>query len=389
MSVMAITFWSFGLRVGVHRCGNQAEPLSSDRLGWYPAQARWLLAMATRTVALAAKDLQGGIEALSSAACAFQMTPFERGAYRTLMVSVDVAAFSWVILWMLELTPVSEAFKFAKLGALVVFIFAVVVGTASLALNIPLLVKFYRETTRLKKLGLSSLSKSLWKESRRSRWISWARGALLILVGIQIFVVSALHAYFVWYGLVPTKGDVEWKIMIFVAPLLIATLVPLIFSARYLHNQHERMELIASAEELKKAFESLRQRAGKAEVVSVPSELLERAARIESAQIAKERKDAVLKSIAIRPSGYAITFDRDAAKERATLGVADRVELEDLVAQLSIEGAQFEPQGAEGGTLRVMTKSQRVEIVYIIDHASRGIRITAVRHGGGGSPNGL
>jgi hypothetical protein len=118
--------------------------------------------------------------------------------------------------------------------------------------------------------------------------------------------------------------------------------------------------------------------------VSVPSELLEQAAKIESAQIAKERKDAVLQSVAVRPSGYAITFDRDAAKERATLGVADRVELEDLVAQLSTEGARFESQAgavadAEGGTLRVMTKSQSVEILYVIDQPSRGIRIIAVR----------
>jgi hypothetical protein len=175
--------------------------------------------------------------------------------------------------------------------------------------------------------------------------------------------------------------------------LFYATIAVLIFSARYLQNQRERMELTASAEELKKALESLRQRAGNAELVAVPSELLEQAAKIESAQIAQERKDAVLQSVAVRPDGYAITFDPDAAKERATLGVADRVELEDLVAQLSTEGAQFEPQagavaGAEGGTLRVMTESQRVEVVCVIDQASHGIRITAVRHGGGGFPNG-
>jgi hypothetical protein len=128
--------------------------------------------------------------------------------------------------------------------------------------------------------------------------------------------------------------------------------------------------------------------------VSVPSEILEQAAKIETAQIAEERKDAVLKSVAVRPSGYAITFNRDAAEERAALGVADRVELEDLVAQLSTEGAQIESQAGtissgEGATLRGMTKSQRVEILYVIDQASHGIRITAVRSGGShSSPNG-
>jgi hypothetical protein len=166
--------------------------------------------------------------------------------------------------------------------------------------------------------------------------------------------------------------------------LFFATIAALIFGARYLNNQRERMELTASAEELKKVFEGLRQRAGNAVVVSVSSALLEKAARIESAQIAKERMDAVLQSVAVRPSGYAITFDRDAAEERAILDVADRVELEDLVAQLSTEGAQFESQVGTGAMRRGITKSQRVEIEYIIDQASHGIRITAVRPGGGG-----
>jgi hypothetical protein len=280
---------------------------------------------------------------------------------------------------------------------MVAFAFAFVIGTVSLALNVPLARKLYRERARLKELGVSSLSKSLWKESRRSRWISRARGALLILVGIFIFLLAVIYSILsIQAGLTTTSTEPPpegFLVGMIFAALICATIAVLIFSARYLHNQRERMELTASAEKLKKALESLRQRAGSAEVVSVPSELLEQAARIESAQIAKERKDAVLQSVAVRPSGYAITFDPDAAKDRATLGVADRVELEDLVAQLSTEGAQLESQagavaGAEGGTLRGMTKSQRIEIVYIIDQASHGIRILAVRHREGGSPNG-
>jgi len=327
------------------------------------------------------------------------------------MVSVDIAVWGFVAFVALtaiiaviaarglnpnDLTPVQQALVFAPLVAsMVAFVFAVIVGIVSLALNIPLVRKLYRERVRLKKLGLTSLSESLWKESRRGRWMSRARGALLIVVGLSMFFVLSLGA--IGSLMTPTEmtefeGEIKggWSglfVVLFLAPIPV-----LIFSARYLNNQRERMELTASAEDLKKAFEHLRQRAGNSEVVSVPSELVEQAAKIESAQIAKERKDAVLQSVAVRPSGYAITFDPDAAKERARLGVADRVELEDLVAQLSTEGAQFEPQagavaGVEGGTPRVMTKSQRVEVVYVIDQASHGIRITAVRHGGG-SPNG-
>jgi len=369
--------------------------------------------MATRTIALDSKNLEGGIEALSSAARAFQLTPFERRAYRALMVSVDVAAWSCIVLIAMaaiiamaipvkldDLTPVSRALVLVPLVASgVAFTFAVVVGVVSLALNIPLIRKLYRERARLKELGVSSLSKSLWKESRRSRWISRARGALLILVGIFIFLLAVIYSMVFLASLTTTGTEPAPEDFLFgmiFAALFCATIAVLIFSARYLRNQRERIELTANAEDLKKAFERLRQRAGNSEVVPVPSELLEQAARIESAQIAKERKDAVLQSVAARPTGYAITFDPDAAKDRATLGVADRVELEDLVAQLSTGGAQFESQpgavaGAEGATLRGITKSQRVECDYVIDQASHGIRIIAVRHGGGGShssPNG-
>jgi hypothetical protein len=136
------------------------------------------------------------------------------------------------------------------------------------------------------------------------------------------------------------------------------------------------MDLTANAEELRKAFRSLRQRTGKTEVVSVPSELVEQTARIEAAQIAKERKDAILESVSSRPTGYAIAFDGDAAEQRATLDVADRIELADLVAQLSIAGMQLETRE---GMQRDKTESKRVEIDYVIDNASRSIRVIAVR----------
>jgi hypothetical protein len=163
-------------------------------------------------------------------------------------------------------------------------------------------------------------------------------------------------------------------------------LVGLVLVARYLRNQRERMHLAASAGELRKALVSLQQRKGP-EVVSVPADLLEQTERIESAQIKNDRRDAVLQSAAFRPNAYTIAFDREAVQQRAKLGGADRIELEDLVAELSTNGAPLEPQaqpvpGTEGVTLLGETESKRVEIEYVIDHASRSIRITAVRHGG-------
>jgi hypothetical protein len=268
------------------------------------------------------------------------------------------------------------------------------VGIISLALNVPLLRKVLRERAKLKELGLSSLSKQLWKQSQRHRWISRVRSVVLIVLGIY-FITSALSSVFFIPSIQKLERErlllerqklelsstatspTEPELILLLLPVLLFVLIGgLLFAARYLRNQRERMDLAASAEELKKALQSLQQRKG-AEIISVPTELLEKTAKIESAQIAKERRDAVLESVASPPTGYAIAFDRDAADQRATLDIADRVALQDLLEQLSTDETQAKPQV---GTGQGRTKNNRVEIDYVIDKASHAIRVISVRH---------
>lgn len=327
--------------------------------------------MDTRNVAISSKELESVIDVLSSAQ-ALQLTRFERIAYRTLMVSVDVAIISFVVFVALFsfLTVNRGATPTPATICLLVFAVSIVVGLISLVLNISLARKAVRENARLKRLGLSSLSRSLWKESRRSRWISRVRGALLFVIGVFIllgivsrFIAVAGFDYF--------------------AAGFVAIIAAVLFGGRYLRNQRERMDLAASAEELKKALENLRRRKD-TEVVSVPIRLLERSAQIESAKIAEQRKDAVLESAAFRPHAYAVAFDRGALRERASLGTTDRAELEELVAQLSTDGAQLaapmqELAGATGSAPQGTIKGQGVEIDYAIDRAKRSIRVNAVR----------
>jgi hypothetical protein len=337
-------------------------------------------------VTLSSDELDRTIEVLSSAGQTLRLTWFERLSYRALLVSVDVFLVSCVVLIFLGVVSdphgtgvAREAGEFL-IGMLGVVVASAMIGTFALALNIPLLFKTFREASKLKRLGLDSLSISLWKESRRSRWMSRIRGVLLIGLGILTLAVVASSLGAALIG----KNTVGEYIFLVLVALFYAIIAAVLFGARYLRNQRERMDLAASAEELSKALVSLRQRQG-SEGVSVPAELLERSARIESAQITRERKDAVLQSATFRPNAYAVAFNREAALERSTLGVADRVELEDLVAELSTDGAQLQaqtqPEASPGRLLRT-TKSKGVEIEVVIDRASRGIRVTAVRHAG-------
>jgi hypothetical protein len=352
-------------------------------------------------VALSSNEFERTIEVLSSAGQTLQLTRFERLSYRTLLVSADVVLASLFVILASVVIAIfigggpavfirsskdHDLLQIGFLGILGVaalfFALSLLVGIVSLALSIPLLLKTFREERRLKRLGLSSLSISLWKESRRSRWMSRLRGVLL--VGIGIYILVSVAAVLVEALIVPDLR--QNNIILFVIALSYAIIVGFLFATRYLRNQRERMDLAASAGELRKALLSLRERNG-SDFVSVPAELLEQSAKIESAQITQERKDAVLQSAAFRPNSYAIAFNHDATQQRARLDVADRVELEDLVAELSTSGAQLEPQaetisGTKDPTLLAATKSKQLEVEYVIDHASRGIHVIAVRQAG-------
>lgn len=347
-------------------------------------------AMPTRTVPLSSKELKSAIEVLSSAQHDFQLTSFERFSYRALILSVDVATVSFFLVFppyvamiFFKVSPDLESpsgIVFALLFIIlaVIYIASVLVGMVSLALNISLLRKTFRERTELNALGLSSLSKRLWEESQRSRRLGQIRRVVLIGLSIYFFVSPLIFLVRIRFGWFVEDLSPSSALTGSIMSLLLGVLL---LTARYLRNQRERMDLTASAEELRKAFQSLLERSGTG-VISVPADLLEKTAKIESAQIAEQRKDAVLESITLRPTGYATAFDRDAVEQRTTLDVADRIELEDLVTQLSTDRAQLElTAGAiAGAAVGATTKSKRVAIDYEIDHASRTIRIIAVRH---------
>jgi len=326
----------------------------------------------TRSVALSSRELDSAIEVLSSARDGLQLTRFQRFSYFALMVSADLITFIVAVaicFGILSLLKIYEASDIINLVYGLIIIFSVFIGLVALALNIPLLRKTFRERARLKQLGLSSFYRSLWKESRRGRWKRRVREIVFAFVFIWS-ATSSVISLIRW----STNNTLERAVLIFYALFALA-LFGFMVAGRYLRVQRERMDLAASAEELRKALQGLRHRDGSG-VVSVPASLLEQTAKIESAQIAEERKDAILKSVTSRPTGYAIAFDRDAAEQRATLDIADRIELGDLVAQLSTDGTQFEPQE---GMKRDKTKSNRVEIDYVIDDAFHSIRIIAVR----------
>jgi membrane protein implicated in regulation of membrane protease activity len=213
-------------------------------------------------------------------------------------------------------------------------------------------------------------------------WVVVLAVLVLIIVGLFLVVMGVV------LSIAGTAGSPEDRAALFFVALFVVIIAAMVLGARYLRNQRERIDLTTNAEELKRALQRLRQRAGDVETVTVPSELLEQTAKIESAQIATQRRDAILQSSASPSKEYAVAFDHGAVEQRATLDIADRVELEDLVEQLSADAAELESRGAGAGVtaaLRAATKSKRIEVNYLVDQASKRIRIAAIKQTAGGS----
>jgi hypothetical protein len=341
--------------------------------------------MDTRTTDLELNEVERNIKVILRAAQALQLTRFERLSYLALMASVYVITGSFALQFIFGFVTgfLGEETLYSKwVLPLNLEFLVILLGLLSLALNTPLFIKVFRERARLRALGLGSLSESLWQESRRHRWRTRALDGFLIVSSICMFLTASF--WLILPVLLQDDRSLEELATISTLGALYFTIITiLLVSARYLHGQRKRMDLTASAQQLGEALERLRRRIGKGGVATVPSKILEQTAKIESAEIAKERKDAILQSVASPPNGYLITFDPRAAEQRATLDIADRVEIEDLVAQLSTHGGRLESEtGAvavdKRATLRGTTESRRVEIEYTVDPASRAIQINAV-----------
>jgi hypothetical protein len=320
--------------------------------------------MSAAKIIVRTSGIESGIDALSRAAQAFQLTRMEQISYWVLMISADIISVTTIFLFSLALMGYTNDNSVFFTIVVYVWLIAGLTSVVALLLSSKLLLKLLRKQIEVRRLGLTRLSKSLWKESRRGRWTALIRGFVYVFAIVLLLLVAIV-------------GGSDRSI---VSLFLIFAL--LVISARYIRYQRERIELGLSATKLKQALERLREHAGQAEQVSVPSELLEQAARIESVTIAKERDDAVLRSVAARPSGFAIRFNGDAAEQRAQLNASERMELEDMAAQLSTQGRLDGEEGGarpQGDAQRREAVGERVAIDYLLDEQARSILLTAIR----------
>jgi len=149
---------------------------------------------------------------------------------------------------------------------------------------------------------------------------------------------------------------------------------------RLMQRSRERLAIIADVDRLRSTLTSMKADAGSDQRVVVSAAFLEKVARIENAQIARERADAVLASVRSVDRGYGLLVAREVSEQKATLAPSQRLAVEELIDRVLAD--PYLPALAKeqlDGLWRATTPDGASEVDYSVDESMRRIHIVAFR----------
>jgi mRNA-degrading endonuclease RelE of RelBE toxin-antitoxin system len=345
---------------------------------------------------LDAVQLEKAVQALQKAAETLGPSPSEERMYHVLgiCVRIAVAAFAGMVLAgvlasVLVGIGIATALKDVFLGLMGVFVllfFLASIGTTVVfLLNLSAVTQALRQRRLLKKLGIREVSLSAWRLQRRGRRWSRLAGVLLTWGGILSLVIGVfgmIGAIGMWIGktLRPTDPLPGRAAIAFAGALYVFVLAfgVTVLVWRFVQRTREQWAIVADANRLRSALESLQSKAGAGEAVAIPAAVVEHAAQIERASIARERRDAVVASAGTTNHGYGVLVARDLSSQKGLLDPQQRVAVEDLIENLSANPRPAGVEETQRGLLSVRTPKGDVGLQYSVDEGARRVHIVAL-----------
>jgi len=310
---------------------------------------------------LTSQQLDAALATLAKAAETFRPSRVEMFLYRALRVCATTTAIAVLLMF----SP------FAVVIAILLLPIVMVAGTLTTVLfvaNLTLVLKTSRQRRLLKQMGLEDLSHSAWKTDRKRHPVQRVLGASVTVAGVIVIVFAIF-----WMIATTLGGKTEGSDIVIAA--LFTAVGGTMLGWRSMERNRQRLDLVADADNLRATLMSLQAGAG-AEVV-VPAPVLEKVARIEQAQIARERTQAVLASMSAADQGYAVQFAPGVSEQKTSLQVKSRLELAELIDDLTANPHPSAPRAE--GTLRARTPDGAAEVDYSVDEQNRRIHILALR----------
>jgi len=351
--------------------------------------------MDSSTYTLDAVQAEKAVQALQKAAETLRPSASEERLYRVLGICVRVAlaAFAGLLVLgslcgLVAVASGTETALFTVLAiltfcCLLLFLLAAVGALIFLLLNQSVVRQAFRQRRLLKKLGIRDVSLSAWKLQRREhRWariagaVITACGILTLVVGLfGLIVMVVISSYKEIMELEGRKGTIIGGVITY-GPFFAFGVTVLTW--QFVQRSREQWTIVADANRLRSAIESLQTKAGAGQAVAIPAAVVEHAAQIERVSIARERTDAVVASTATTDHGYGIVVAHGVSTQKRSLDPKERVAVEDLFENLS---SNPHPPGAEStpeGLLSVRTPEGDVELKYSVDEGVKRVHIVAL-----------
>jgi hypothetical protein len=328
------------------------------------------------------------VQALQKAAETFRPNPREERLYSVLGICVRIAvgalagmllvgavmAVVWGALDTFK-TDLGNALFFLMFGfSFLLFSLAAMTALVFLLLNESVIRQAFRQRRLLKKLGIREVSLSAWRLQQTGHRSSRLAEELLTSGGVVGLVFGVIGVSDVCTRFKPDGGTlfelVAWGIM--------AAFGVVVLVRRFVQRSREQWAIVADANRLRSAIESMQTKAGAGEVVAIPAAVLEDAAQIERVSIARERRDAVVASAGTSDHGYGILLARDLSSQKGLLDPQHRVAVEDLIENLSDNPRPAGVESNPEGLLSVRTPEGDVELKYSVDEGAQRVHIVAL-----------
>ena len=278
-------------------------------------------------------------------------------------ILLNVAAYGCV-LTLISIFVFPNTYLLLLIGVLILMI------PILLLMNLPLVVKLFRQSKLVRNLGLSHVINSPWKNECKSKKIYNLFTLIMGLLGILIILFGL-------YGVLFTGGPLIESNLI-AGGILVALGLALI-SAHIIRRNKERLSVVArlqsSLSDYKNAADKFKENR-----IDVPSEDIELIAKMDRAQIYRARQESIMESLEDSEQvDFFVLKSRSARDSLSKLNPETRSRILDQIDDLTMNP---EPQGvksdAKMDTLRLRVPETSAEIIYSVDSDSRRIKILTI-----------
>ena len=340
---------------------------------------------------LSATQVERALSILEREQNALVVTKNQERWFRWLRISASVFIITYVVASIVTAIygPQSLVFNLSGFGVpqvvgilfMVCFSITIITTPLLLIVNAKLALTLIWQRRLVRRTGLSGLQASLWRQHRPTRRFLDYCTAGVAVFGIIFVLLGIIAVVFVLFA----KGP-PGEALIFAGLFLVLGFT--LIAPQLIHRLKQRLGVLADVKRLKQLLEQMKEGGdtAKAASVMVSRRDVEQLSAIESAQINRERAQAISDRNQVG-NDYTLLVSRNVHDLRSNLSLEQRLKLED-----SLESLLAEPrppaahESAETGIWNIRVPETGMKLTYEIDEIRRQVKAVALDAEGANRP---